>query len=269
MSVFALSLMFVCPVLLLLVALRYLRLRNFKMTVMFVMLAVAVGAVGGITGYGEMESSAKHSTESNYARDQRENQTRRYEQALEILTQLDFNHPDREKSEEAVRLLQDFADKDLANQLEGSCPDAPMLLAYAEAMNQVALYRGRITNKDVAADRKLLSIVQDMPEGYHGRLSEKILPFQRLIVAMNAEAEREAKLDRENAQKHAHNLSQGKYGDIHPGDSEDKITAAMGSPSRVNVTAGEGSECKQYVFNHNGKNVYVYTKDGVVTDISM
>ncbi|MBQ5502625.1 MAG: hypothetical protein IIT82_07950, partial [Selenomonas sp.] len=86
--------------------------------------------------------------------------------------------------EEAVRLLQDFADKDLASQLEGSCPDAQMLLAYAEAMNQVALYRGHMTNKDVAADRKLLSIVQDMPEGYKGRLSEKILPFQRLIVAM-------------------------------------------------------------------------------------
>ena len=149
MSVFALCLMFVCPVLLLLVALRYLRLHNLKMTAMFVLLALAVGTVGGITGYGEMENSAKHSTESNYARDQRENQTRRYEQALEILVQLDFNHPDREKSEEAVRLLQDFADKDLASQLEGSCPDAQMLLAYAEAMNQVALdcagYAGRLS----------------------------------------------------------------------------------------------------------------------------
>lgn len=269
MSVFALCLMFVCPVLLLLVALRYLRLHNLKMTAMFVLLALSVGAVGGITGYGEMENSAKHSTESNYARDQRENQTRRYEQALEILVHLDFNHPDREKSEEAVRLLQDFADKDLASQLEGSCPDAQMLLAYAEAMNQVALYRGHMTNKDVAADRKLLSIVQDMPEGYQGRLSEKILPFQRLIVAMCKEAEHETRLDKENAQKHAANLSQGKYGGIHPGDSETKIAAAMGKPSRVNVTNGEGAELKQYVFNHNGKSVYVYTRDGVVTDVSM
>ncbi len=269
MSLFALSLLFVCPVLLLVVALRYLRRRKFKMTAVFVLLAVAVGTVGGITGYGEMENYAKRGAESSYARDQRENQTRRYEQAVEILVQLDFNHPDREKSEEAVRLLQDFADDDMAAQLEGACPDAQMLLAYAEAMNQVALYRGHITNKDVAADRKLLSLVQDMPEGYQGRLAEKILPFQRLIVAMNQEAEREAKLDKENAQKYAQNLSQGKYGGIHPGDSEDKIAAAMGKPSRVNVTNGEGAELKQYVFSHNGKSVYVYTRDGVVTDVSM
>lgn len=269
MSIFALCLLFVCPVLLLLVAFRYLRLRNYKLTALFVLLAVAVGAVGGIAGYGEMENSAKRSTESNYLRDQRENQTRRYEQAAAILEQLDFNHPDRDKSEEAVRLLQDFADKDVAEQLEGACPDAPVMLAYAEAMNQVAVYRGHLTNKDVAADRKLLSIVQDMPTGYVGRLADKIVPFQKLIVAMNEEAEREAKLDRENAARFAQNMSQGKYGGLHSGDSEDKITAAMGQPARVNVTQGDGAQLKQYVFNHNGKSVYVYTKDGIVTDVSM
>lgn len=86
---------------------------------------------------------------------------------------------------------------------------------------------------------------------------------------MCKEAEHETKLDKENAQKHAANLSQGKYGGIHPGDSETKIAAAMGQPSRVNVTNGEGAELKQYVFNHNGKSVYVYTRDGVVTDVSM
>jgi len=136
-------------------------------------------------------------------------------------------------------------------------------------MDQVASYRGRMTNQDVHADRKLLSIVQDMPAGYQGKLAEKIVPFQRLIIAMNDEAEKEVKLDKENAQKHAENLSQGKYGGIRPGDSENNITAAFGKPARVSETDENGQHLKQYVFNHNGKSIYVYTKDGIVTDVSM
>ena len=162
-----------------------------------------------------------------------------------------------------------FQNAHMVEALNGSCPDADMLLAYAEAMNQVAAYRGHMSNKDVAGDRKLLSIVQDMPEGYKGTLAEKIVPFRRLIIAMNEAAEKEAELDKKNAQKHAANLSKGKYGGIHPGDSEDNITAAYGEPSRVNVSEGEGKKMKQYVFNHNGKSIYVYTQDGIVTDVSM
>jgi SpoVK/Ycf46/Vps4 family AAA+-type ATPase len=89
------------------------------------------------------------------------------------------------------------------------------------------------------------------------------------MKAMNEAAEKEAELDKKNAQKHAANLSKGKYGGIHPGDSEDNITAAYGEPSRVNVSEGEGKKMKQYVFNHNGKSIYVYTQDGIVTDVSM
>ena len=269
MSLFALCLLLVCPVLFLLVAFRFFRLRNYRMTALFVCLAVTVGFIGGLKGYGEMDNRTKSTTASTFDRDQKENLTRRYDQAVGILQELNFNHPDREKTEEAVRLLQDFHDEQLVASLDGACPDADMLLSYAEAMNQVATYRGHMSNKDVAADRKLLSIVQDMPEGYKGKLAEKIVPFQRLIISMNEAAEKEAKLDKENAQKHAANLSQGKYGGIHPGDSEDNITAAFGEPSRVNVSEGEGTKMKQYVFNHNGKSIYVYTKDGIVTDVSM
>ena len=100
-------------------------------------------------------------------------------------------------------------------------------------------------------------------------MADKIVPFQRLIISMNEEAAKEAKLDKENAKKHAEKLSQGKYGGIHPGDSEANITAAYGEPSRVNVSEGEGKKMKQYVFNHNGKSIYVYTQDGIVTDVSM
>lgn len=267
MSLYALCLLLICPVLLLLLAFRFFRQRNVKMTAVFVCLAIAVGIIGGIKGYQELDSRTKTNTVTAFDRDQKENLTQRYEQAVNILEQLNFSHPDREKAEEAVRLLRDFGDEQVKDTLDGACPDAAMLLSYAEAMNQVSTYRGHLTNKDVANDRKLLSIVQDMPEGYKGMLSEKIVPFRRLIIAMNEEAEKEARLDKENAQKHAKNLSQGKYGGIKPGDSEDNITAAMGEPARVNVTEGEGQNLKQYVFNHNGKSIYVYTKDGVVTDV--
>lgn len=269
MSIFALCLLIVCPVLLLLVAVRYFRQRNYKMTAIFVLLALSVGFIGGFKGYGEMDSRTKSTTASNFDRDQRENLTQRYEQAAAILAQLNINHPDREKTEEAVRLLQDFRDEQMVAMLDGACPDAAMLLSYAEAMEQVATYRGHMTNKDVHADRKLLSIVQDMPEHYKGKLAEKIVPFQRLIISMNAEAEKELKLDQENAKKHAQNLSAGKYGGIRPGDSEDNITAAFGKPARVSETSEGGQQLKQYVFNHNGKSIYVYTKDGIVTDVSM
>jgi len=269
MSLFALCLLIVCPVLLLLVAGRCFRQRNYKMTAIFVLLALSVGFIGGFKGYGEMDSRTKSTTASNFDRDQQENMTQRYEQAVAILAQLNVNHPDREKIEEAVHLLQDFRDEKLVEKLDGACPDAPMLLAYAEAMEQVAAYKGHMTNQDVHGDRKLLSIVQDMPEAYKGKLAEKIVPFQRLIIAMNEQAEKEAKLDKENAQKHAENLSQGKYGGIRPGDSEDNIAAAFGKPARVSETSEGGQVLKQYVFNHNGKSIYVYTADGIVTDVSM
>ena len=269
MSLFALCLLIVCPVLLLLLAGYSFRQRNYRRTTIFVLLALSVGFIGGFKGYGEIDSRTKSTTAGSFDRDQRENMTQRYEQAVAILAQLNINHPDREKTEEAVRLLQDFRDEQMVEKLDGACPDAAMLLAYAEAMEQVATYRGHMTNKDVNADRKLLSIVQDMPADYKGKLAEKIVPFQRLIISMNAAAEKEIKLDQENAKKHAQNLSQGKYGGIRPGDSEDNITAALGKPVRVSETSEGGQQLKQYVFNHNGKSIYVYTTDGIVTDVSM
>jgi len=269
MSLFALCLLLVCPVLFLLAAFRCFRQQEYKYTALFVCLALATALIGGLRGYGEMEGRTKSSTASTFDQDRKESVTRRYDEAVAILQELNFNHPDREKTEEAVRLLQDFRDEQLVKNLDGACPNADMLLAYAEAMNQVAAYRGHMTSQDVAADRKLLSLVQDMPAGYQGKLAEKIVPFQRLIIAMNEEAEKEAKKDRENAQKHAKNLSQGKYGGIRAGDSEDNITAAFGKPARVSETHENGQTLRQYVFNHNGKSIYVYTADGIVTDVSM
>ena len=269
MSLSALCLLLVCPVLLMLLAWRFFRQKAYRLTAIFIALAVLTGICGGVKGYEEMDSRAQGNTVSSFERDQLENMSQRYEQAVAILKQLDFNHPDKEKAAEAVQLLRNFQDEQLAQRLDGACPNAQTLLAYAEAMEQVAGYRGRLANKDVNADRKLLSIVQDMPEAYEGVLAEKIVPFRRLIIAMNAAGEKETKLDRENAQKHAQNLSRGKYGGIRAGDSEDNITAALGEPVRVSENSDNGQIMKQYVFNHNGRSIYVYTKDGIVTDVSM
>ena len=47
MSLFALCLLMVCPVLLLLVAVRYFRLRNYRLVAVFILLALSVGFIGG------------------------------------------------------------------------------------------------------------------------------------------------------------------------------------------------------------------------------
>ena len=96
---------------------------------------------------------------------------------------------------------------------------------------------------------------------------DKIIPFKRLILGMEKEAKKQAKLDAENAASHKQSMKEGQYGNIRSGDPEEKIPAAMGQPDHVNSSKTSDGEIKQYVFNHNGKNFYVYTKNGVVTEV--
>ena len=68
MSLFALCLLMVCPVLLLLVAVRYFRLHNYRLAAVFILLALSVGFIGGFKGYGEMDSRTKSNTASTFDR---------------------------------------------------------------------------------------------------------------------------------------------------------------------------------------------------------
>ena len=267
MSMMSLVLLGVCPAILLAISLRMMFRHRYHVAMLFIGIAVCTAAVGGLNGYREMDAQAKQATESSFDTTQRVALAHRYQQAVEILQTQEFSHPDAQKLSDAVKFLTVFEDKEIVEKMQADCPDALVLLQYAKAMRQAASYNGHITNQDVNKDQQLLSLVQDLPEQYQGKLADKIVAFRRLIIAMNAEAEKQAKLDADNEAKHEQNLSQGKYGNLCPGDSEDKVTAAMGQPDHVNASQTSDGDLKQYVFRHNSKSIYVYTKNGIVTEV--
>ena len=167
----------------------------------------------------------------------------------------------------ALELLHDFDSAQIAEKMADDCPNADVLITYAKAMKQVSTYGGHMTNINVNENAELQKLVASFPDNYNGILQDKIIPFKRLILGMEKEAKKQAKLDAENAASHKQSMKEGQYGNIRSGDPEEKIPAAMGQPDHVNSSKTSDGEIKQYVFNHNGKNFYVYTKNGVVTEV--
>ena len=268
MSMMSLILLALCPVMLLAFSIRMMVRHQYHIALLLIAAAIAVGAVGGVKGYYEMDAQAKQATETSFDTTQRESLIHRYQQAVEILDAQSLSHPDEAKLGEAVKFLAVFEDDSLGGKVQKDCPDAKVLLQYAKAMRQAATYNGHMTNQDVNKDEQLLSLVQNLPDNYQGKMADKIVAFRRLVIAMNAEAEKQAKLDAENAAKYQQNLTEGKYGNLRSGDSEDQITAAMGQPDHVNTSHTNEGDLKQYVFRHNSKSIYVYVKNGVVTEVS-
>ena len=267
MSMTSLILLVLCPVILLAISIWMMVRHQYHMAMVLIGIAIAVGAAGGIKGYYEMDARAKQATEISFDATQQESLIRRYQQGVEILEGQTLSNPDEAKLKEAVKLLTVFENDPLDGTVQKDCPDAKVLLQYAKAMHQAAAYNGHMTNQDVAKNPQLLSLVQDMPDYYQGKMADKIVPFRRLVLAMDAEAEKQAKLDAENAAKHQQNLMEGKYGNLRPGDSEDQITAAMGQPDHVNISHTNEGDLKQYVFRHNSRAIYVYAKNGIVTEV--
>ena len=97
-------------------------------------------------------------------------------------------------------------------------------------------------------------------------LAEKILPVREMVLAMKSEGDRQLQQDARDLQQHKENMSQGEYGLVAKGDPESRLVPALGEPAYVNQPGGEG-EPRQYVFNHHSRNIYVYTKNGIVTDV--
>ena len=245
------------------------RRHSYKKMALTLCLTVSICLLEMATYYMYMETATASELESEYSNGYKDNLKDSYQGAVHILESLDFNHPDQHSADKAVKLLQGFGNKQIADELKDSCPDAAVLLTYAKAMNQVALYNGHMKNEDVSANQALLSEVQSIPDRYSGQLAKKIQPFRQLIMAMNHEALKNAELDQQNASKHEENMKKGQYGKVRPGESEECLVAAMGKPVRVNTTNGAGEETlKQYVFRHNSANIYVYTKDGIITEVS-
>ena len=119
---------------------------------------------------------------------------------------------------------------------------------------------------DIAQNQALVEAAQEIPPHYSGALAEKILPVREMVLAMKSEGDRQLQQDARDLQQHKENMSQGEYGLVAKGDPESRLVPALGEPAYVNQPGGEG-EPRQYVFNHHSRNIYVYTKNGIVTDV--
>ncbi|TYZ23331.1 hypothetical protein [Selenomonas ruminis] len=267
MSLLTIMLFLACPLLVFAVGGIFLRRRRYPLAALAVLLGVVAAVIGGINGFHEMKAQVVHEYSQELDGEYKAALAKKYQQALSILQGLSFTKPDPEQIDKALELLHDFDSAQIAEKMADDCPNADALITYAKAMKQVSTYGGHMTNMNVNENTELQKLVASFPENYNGVLQDKIIPFRRLIIGMEKEAKKQAKLDAENAASHKQSMKEGQYGNIRPGDPEEKISAAMGQPDHVNSSKTSDGEIKQYVFNHNGKNFYVYTKNGVVTEV--
>ena len=241
--------------------------RHARFALAFVALALALAAAGSIVSYREAQDRAVKAYATEVDAGRKPVLVKRYREAAELLREISLSKPDKDALAKAVTLLLPFENEKDAQIVASDCPDAQTLLLYAKALQMAGAYDGHMTNRNVAENEALQKLAAAIPERYSGDLADKILPFRHLIENMKREAEREAERDAENAKAHEQAMKEGRYGDLRPGDAEERIEAAMGEPERVNVSETAEGEIKQYVFLHNSKYVYVYTKQGVVTEI--
>lgn len=267
MSTITLLLFIACPLLAFAAGGILFHRRRYPFAMVAVMLGIIAAAVGGINGFHEMKAQVVSEYNQELDAEHKAALVKSYRQAVDILKEASFSKPDQEKLSKAIALLRDFESARIASEMESDCPDTDALLTYARAMRQVSTYDGHMTNLNVNENGELQELAASLPDDYHGVLAEKILPFKRLIVGMENEAKKQAKLDEENAATHKKSMEEGKYGNLRPGDVEEKITAAMGKPDHINFSTTADGNIKQYVFYHSGKTFYVYTKNGVVTEI--
>lgn len=238
-----------------------------RFAVASVAVAFAFVAAGSILNYREAQDRAVKAYASDVGTERKPVLIKKYKEAEEILRDASLSKPDKEALAKAVTLLLPFENEADAESVAAECPDAPVLLLYAKALQAAGAYDGHMTNRNVAENEALQKLAAALPEQYKGVMSDKIAPFRQLIENMKHEADKEAKRDAENAKAHEQAMKEGRYGDLRPGDSDERVTAAMGEPERVNVSQTAEGEIKQYVFHHNSKYIYVYTKNGVVTEI--
>ena len=237
-------------------------------------LAMAAGAAGTllvilgcIHGYRVMEEQVVSEYNSQLNDDPRDVLENRYRQAVDILRDVPFSKPERETVMKAADLLKPFSQEQVAEKMADTCPDTEVLRAYADILKLVSAYDGHLTSWNVAENEELQEMVQKIPEDYQGTLADQIQPVRRVLLAMKAEAEKQEKLDAENQASHDRAMREGRDGRLRPGDPEERIPAVMGRPDHVHASQAGGDDIKQYMFNRNGKPVYVYTKNGVVTEI--
>lgn len=267
MSILTIVLFLACPLLVFAVGGIFLRRRRYPLAILAVILGVIAAVIGGINSFHEMKAQVVHEYSQELDGEYKASLVKKYQQAVNILQGLSFTKPDQEQIDKAIELLHDFESAQIVEKMAGDCPDTDVLIVYAKAMKQVSTYGGHMTNMNVNENTELQRLVASFPDNYNGVLHDKIIPFKRLIMGMENEAKKQAKLDAENAASHQKAMKEGQYGNIRPGDPEEKIPAAMGQPDHINSSKTSDGEIKQYVFKHNGKYIYVYTQNGLVTEV--
>ncbi len=267
MSFITIVLFLACPLLIFAVGGIFFKRRRYPLALLAVIMGIVAAVVGGINGFHEMKGQVVSEYSEELDSEYKTALLKKYQQAEDILRDISFSKPDQKKIDYALNLLHDFDSDSVAEKMAVDCPDAAVLKTYAKAMREVSTYDGHMTNLNVLENKTLQQLAADLPDNYNGALADKIIPFKRLIIGMENEAKKQAASDAQNAEKHKKSLEEGKYGNLRPGDSEEKVTAAMGKPDRINASETKEGSIKQYVFHHNGKSIYVYTKDGVVTEV--
>ena len=234
--------------------------------VLMMVLVLAVGGYG-ICMFRDSSQQAVEAQVASYESNTLQQAENSYKEALVLLKSVSLQNADVRTLKAAQEDLESIGGNGhMANVLDEKYPDVPVLLSYTKLLLAVSTHEEGLNSRIAAQDKLLLEAAQEIPAQYSGALAEKILPVRQMILAMQAEGEKELARDARDLQQHKENMNQGEYGRIAKGDHESKLVPALGEPAYVSQPGGEG-EPKQYVFSHNSKNIYVYTKNGVVTEV--
>lgn len=234
-----------------------------------ILLLVLVLAVGGY-GISMFRASSQQAAEAQadaYECSTLAQAENSYQEALVLLRSVSLQNADRRTLKAAREDLEAIGGNGhLAEVLDEKYPDVPVLLSYTRLLLAVTDDGDSLNYRDIAQNQALVEAAQEIPQHYSGALAEKILPVREMVLAMKSEGDRQLQQDARDLQQHKENMSQGEYGLVAKGDPESRLVPAFGEPAYVNQPGGEG-EPRQYVFNHHSRNIYVYTKNGIVTDV--
>lgn len=175
-----------------------------------------------------------------------------------------YNEVEREKNyNQAVRYANVGKWEDV-----GGC-----LVRYIEVGGKyAALYNYANAMKYYTDDRKGLHdmanyYLKDVPEDYSDEFSDDIIKLKKKLKD-EEDRERETREFRYKLEHEIdHELDEIASRHVFVGDIESKIERVYGEPETVNKHTSQYGVSKQYVYRRGDKTMYIYTEDGIVTDI--
>ena len=260
----ALAVLFLVVLVVAVMLLRRGRRRAGAVLIVLVLMVVAAGGYG-IHMFWDSSQQAVRAQVDSYDNRTMEQAEKNYQEALVLLRAVSLENADVRTLKAAQSDLEAIeANGHMSEVLAEKYPDVPVLLSYTKLLLSAAKHEGGLNSRVVMQDKLLMAAAEEIPAQYSGQLSDKILPVRQLVLAMKAEGEKQVQQDAKDLAEHQQNMNRGEYGLIAKGDPESKLVPAFGKPVYVNEEEGS---LKQYVFLHNSHNIYVYTKNGVVTEV--